>query len=542
MANRYFLDKTGLSYFWGKIKSALQGKLDKTATASRTEAIPYGVVDGTSTNVAYTATVPGITELKDGTAVLLKNGVVTSAANFTININGLGAKPAYSNMAAATRETTAFNVNYTILFIYDSSRVEGGCWIYYRGYYSDANTIGYQLRTNSGTLPASAKFYRYRMLFTSADGTKWVPSNTSTSTNATAKRDVIQTPINPFGPIVYYGTTAVVEADANVSAAALWQQYVITLGYSFNRTGAALTLTFPAPIYLKCAPQSNGSAIIDATTPYVQALPSTDDGKIYIFLGIAYSATNIELRAEHPIYQYKDGAIRLWTNAAAGSSVAPATASPLMDGTAAVGSSAKYAREDHVHPTDTSRVPTRAESEWDTFTVIDNSAEYGEIWINNSTNDEHQNAYIDLISDFAEIGASSANGSGSVRIICHENSPTPVDDKPVLLLTVNDYAGTAVNMVTIMEDSTEIHNVITPTANGDAANKGYVDTQVATKQATLVSGTNIKTINGNSLLGSGNLTVGGLPSVSASDNGKVLTVVNGAWAAASLPVYDGTVE
>ena len=32
-----------------------------------------------------------------------------------------------------------------------------------------------------------------------------------------------------------------------------------------------------------------------------------------------------------------------------------ATADPVMDGTAAVGSSAKYAREDHVHPTDTSR-------------------------------------------------------------------------------------------------------------------------------------------------------------------------------------------
>ena len=35
-----------------------------------------------------------------------------------------------------------------------------------------------------------------------------------------------------------------------------------------------------------------------------------------------------------------------------------ASAAPLMDGTAAVGSSAKYAREDHVHPSDTSRVPT----------------------------------------------------------------------------------------------------------------------------------------------------------------------------------------
>lgn len=36
----------------------------------------------------------------------------------------------------------------------------------------------------------------------------------------------------------------------------------------------------------------------------------------------------------------------------------PASATPLMDGTAVVGTSAKYAREDHVHPIDTSRVPT----------------------------------------------------------------------------------------------------------------------------------------------------------------------------------------
>ena len=32
-----------------------------------------------------------------------------------------------------------------------------------------------------------------------------------------------------------------------------------------------------------------------------------------------------------------------------------ATATPLMDGTATVGTSTKYARENHVHPTDTSR-------------------------------------------------------------------------------------------------------------------------------------------------------------------------------------------
>lgn len=34
----------------------------------------------------------------------------------------------------------------------------------------------------------------------------------------------------------------------------------------------------------------------------------------------------------------------------------------------------------------------------------------------------------------------------------------------------------------------------------------------------------------------------GLPAVTASDNGKVLTVVNGAWAAATLPTYQGGVS
>jgi len=40
-------------------------------------------------------------------------------------------------------------------------------------------------------------------------------------------------------------------------------------------------------------------------------------------------------------------------------------------------------------------------------------------------------------------------------------------------------------------------------------NMDTLDTVVAGKQATLVSGTNIKTVNNNSLLGSGNLTIGG---------------------------------
>ena len=287
--------------------------LEADETAYRASGIPYGAVDNTSTSTAFTATVPGITSLYDGVCMWLKNGVVTSAAGFTIDINGLGAKPVYNNMAAATAESTLFNVNYTFFFVYDSTRVAGGCWVLDRGYNANDNTIGYQIRTNSQSLPASDAFVRYRLLFTSADGTKYVPATTSTSTNATTNRTVNQTKINPFGRIFYYSSTSAISQGSRPGVSALWEQYAVTLGYSFAK-GAALTMTSWKPVYLKCAPQTDGSAIIDSTNPWVQDLPTTEDGKIYIFLGIAYSATQVELQLDHPVYYYKDGMIRPWTN------------------------------------------------------------------------------------------------------------------------------------------------------------------------------------------------------------------------------------
>lgn len=80
-------------------------------------------------------------------------------------------------------------------------------------------------------------------------------------------------------------------------------------------------MTAKDPVFLKCAPQTDGSAIIDADTPIVHTLPSTEDGKIYIYLGIVDGETTITLYYWHPIYYYKDGAIRVWTNAATGQSI-----------------------------------------------------------------------------------------------------------------------------------------------------------------------------------------------------------------------------
>ena len=299
------------------------GSATSGGTAYKAAAIPFGRVDSTSTSTNFTASVEGITALEDGVCVLLQNGVVASASGFTLNINNLGAHPCFNNMTAATRDTTIFAKDYTMLMVYDATRVVGGitgAWCCYRGYDANTNTIGYQVRTNSATLPVKFTTYRYRLYFTSADGTHWVGANASTSTNATSSRTPTSEKINPFGPIIYYPTNGTTNKDAVLTATAIWQQYTLTLGYSFNHTGAALVLEYPKPVYLKCEPQSDGSVKIagsNTVASYVQELPTTEDGFVYIFLGIAYAATTMELRLEHPVYYFKGGEIRLWTNQAA---------------------------------------------------------------------------------------------------------------------------------------------------------------------------------------------------------------------------------
>lgn len=433
--------------------------LETDETAYKTASIPFGQVDDTSTSTAFTATVPGITGLRDGVCMWLNNTAVTSAAGFTIDVNELGAKPVYSSQSAATAESTMFAKGRTFMFVYDSERVSGGCWVLDRGYNTNDNTIGYQVRTNSQSLPMTSVVYRYRLLFTSADNQHYVPANNSTSTNATASRTVCQDKINPFGRIFYYGTTASVAANARPAATALWEQYAIALGYSFNRTGAALTLTSWKPVYLKCAPQSDGSAIIDSTTPYVQDLPTTEDGKIYIFLGVAYSATNIELQLDHPVYWYKGGMIRPYTNAAAGiSSVAwgdiTGTLSNQTDLNTALGAKANSA--------DLATVATSG-----SYNDLSNKPTIPAAQVNSDWNANSGVAQILNKPTLATVATSGSYNDLS-------NKPTiPTVNNATLTIQKN---GTTVKTFTANASSNVTANITVPTVTSDLTNdSGFID-------------------------------------------------------------------
>ena len=307
--------------------------------------IAYGQVDSSSTSTVFTATVPNVNQLVDGTTVMLRNGIVTSAAGFTLNVNGLGAKPVYSSMSDATADTTIFNINYTMLFVYDSTRITGGCWICYRGYNSNDNTIGYQIRTNSTVFTTTDIGYRYRLWLQTDEG-KLMPVNTSTSTNATANRSSAMNTREFWlnGKIIYNSTKADYQADVTLPAGTMWQQYNFTLGYSFNNTGKALTLTSGEPLYMVATDEGGGKGKL-ASPYYTQTLPSTEDNKLYIYLGHMTSAVNMELALDHPIFEYKDNGIRLYRD-----TYTTAEVDTLLNGKSDTGHThTGYANSTHTH-------------------------------------------------------------------------------------------------------------------------------------------------------------------------------------------------
>ena len=282
----------------------------KRITARRTAAIPFGQVDSTSTSTVYTATVDGITELYDGVCMWLKNGVVTSAAGFTLNINNLGAKPVYGSLAAATASTTIFNVNYTMLFVYNSTRVSGGCWDCVYGYNSDTNTIAYNVRSNAAAGTMASALYRYQFVFTKSDGGTLLPANGTSNSTGTSKTLTTEA-FDPFAPIYYYSTTTTVAAGSSPSATYMYLQHSSAdTRYAFN---AGSTLVSGRAVYIKCSPQADGTVKLAGNTCLTQTLPTTADGYVYLSLGKAYSTYQIWLSQEHPIYCYRNGGLQLWT-------------------------------------------------------------------------------------------------------------------------------------------------------------------------------------------------------------------------------------
>lgn len=280
-------------------------KLEGTGGSS----VPFsGTCPDTAATTAKTVTCPEFTsdDLVVGAIVFVTFTATNSGAvdSLTLNVNGTGAYPIkYNNSGTGSGNIGAAGnlvAGSTYPFYFDGTH-----WMILYNYNTNDNTVGYYLRKYQSNFVMAEALTRYKIIFTKMDGTL-LPSTSVSNSTATTKT-LTTSSFNPYGNIYHWNSTGTVAAGSSPTASSLWQQYNVNLAYSFN-SGSALIVK--KPVYVKCSPQLDGSVKLAGNDCIVQTLPSTEDGYLYIYLGQAYASSNIELDINHPVYIYKDGAIR----------------------------------------------------------------------------------------------------------------------------------------------------------------------------------------------------------------------------------------
>lgn len=147
-------------------------------------------------------------------------------------------------------------------------------------------------------------------VFITNNENKLVPmvSGASGSASVETSKTMNTESFNPFGLIAYTSSSSYRAADALCSGSTFVSYSSFDLRYAFN---CGSTLTTNAPVYIVAEMQSDGQTAKLTSPYYSQTLPSTADGKIYIYLGQAVSTTNITMQQIHPVFEYIDGGLKV---------------------------------------------------------------------------------------------------------------------------------------------------------------------------------------------------------------------------------------
>ena len=168
----------------------------------------------------------------------------------------------------------------------------------------DKNDVSYIVSNGSVGPVGSVPILAASLVMQTADGS-WGPftTNASLSTASSKARNTVGFQLG--SPIFYCNTAS--SAGATRVAATLYLAVTLDLRYSTN---CAQTLTAHRPVYLVGTLNPTDGLFYLADTWWAQSLPSSDDGKLYIHLGQAYSTYQIQLWPSHDIFYFSDGAVR----------------------------------------------------------------------------------------------------------------------------------------------------------------------------------------------------------------------------------------
>lgn len=273
----------------------------------------FGITATSDTAGRWTANIEDIKEYYDGLRVQIILKTSYNSTYNTLDINGLGQALVWYRVGS--RLTSHFGVGSILSLTYYSgagtySTFTGG-WIidsaYLDGVESYTNRYNYfaPLSSSNG-MPA------YKLWAFDVNGN----AQPFTITAGTGTTKVINTCVFRLSTGIFWnGYTSSVAANARIPAA--YQHIsVSTSVLNYTHNGISSPLAYK-PFYLKAKIGTDQDTFTLDNSSYTsfltQTLPTTDDGFIYIYVGMLYdNANNFILEPYHPIYYYKEGALRLF--------------------------------------------------------------------------------------------------------------------------------------------------------------------------------------------------------------------------------------
>ena len=249
---------------------------------------------GSTATATWTGTSTKLSSITTGTRIQYKLSSA-GASNVTLNLtltdeSETGAKAVY--WKDSTQLSTQYPQGSIIDIIYD-----GSVWRILNPYTdNNTNTIG----VCAGLVTAGPNtIYKYTLCMEDANG-KWNSIVTSSGTGTSKARYTAS--LLP-DKVLYNSANSNYAANANTATGAMYRALAVDLRYSTN---CGSTLVAGLPVYLVgMLSNSTGLFTLDATW-WTQTVPSASDGKVYIYLGIAYSTTSIYLAEDNTMYQYVD--------------------------------------------------------------------------------------------------------------------------------------------------------------------------------------------------------------------------------------------
>lgn len=352
--NRNFLKSNGTSAYWTNLAAAdiptisiadkTSGTLAVTrggtgstsATGARSNLglgnakIFYGICSTAAGTVAKEVECTDFSaeELKSGAAILVTFTQTNSGAveSLTMNVNNTGAKilkKQYNTSVGNLTSAAELITGNTYLFVYNSTySSNAGAWVLMTTDYNSTYDMAqlYSAAGASRTMETAANGGLGSHLACLQMITKnqtWsaisAVSGSTASNQGTAVAKVASTVdflLN--SPILYVSNNTYVApgSSANING---YTSFCVNLQYSIGTTATAVALTFQKPVYLVGKVNSDKATFkLDSTQWWTQDLPATNDGKIYIFLGMACSVSNIYLYTHHPIYYHNGTTVKAY--------------------------------------------------------------------------------------------------------------------------------------------------------------------------------------------------------------------------------------